>query len=343
MDIERSWQAAKVDHDSHDLILSAALVGEENTSADVLGGTVRELSALLSTRVTLAAIEQRKHELVMLHACAIALPEGDVVAFVGPSGRGKTTLATALGRHFGYVTDETVGIAADGTVLPYQKPLSVIDALDPGAKKQVSPAALGLRSLPDRALHIAAIVLLDRDDTAPEPPVVDDVDPVEALVRLVPELSYLPELPNPLQRLADLIDGVGGVRRLHYRESTSVPVLVPEIIGAQRSTNWRPLPVASFTSPSAECYTRVQALDAIAIDEYAVLLLGSRVVVLDGIGPAIWDSLHDGPTLDVVVARVLIAVGPAGDMDPSPLVIAALDAMVDSGVVEYHNCAERTP
>jgi hypothetical protein len=173
--------------------------------------------------------------------------------------------------------------------------------------------------------------------------VVDDVDPVEALVRLVPELSYLPELPTPLQRLAGLIDGVGGVRRLHYRESTSVPVLVPEIVGTRRSTGWRPLPVESSTATPAEGYTRVRALDAIAIDNYAVLLLGSRVVVLDGIGPAIWDSLHDGPALDSIVARVLIAVGPAGDMDPSSLVIAALESMVDSGVVEYHGRPERTP
>ena len=42
------------------------------------------------------------------------------------SGTGKTTAARTLGRHLGYLTDETVSVGPDLDVLPYQKPLSVV-------------------------------------------------------------------------------------------------------------------------------------------------------------------------------------------------------------------------
>src|SRR5690606_2237523 len=57
----------------------------------------------LSSHVTMAAIGHQQGSLVMLHAGALALPDGRVVAFVGPSGRGKTTLTAALSREYGYV------------------------------------------------------------------------------------------------------------------------------------------------------------------------------------------------------------------------------------------------
>ena len=78
--------------------------------------------ASLSIDVTLAALAQRAGELLLLHAAGLAAPDGGgVVVLVGPSGRGKTTAARVLGRHFRYVSDESIGIDTDGTVLPYRR------------------------------------------------------------------------------------------------------------------------------------------------------------------------------------------------------------------------------
>ncbi len=71
------------------------------------------------------AISGLRGEALMLHASAVALDDGRVIGFVGPSGRGKTTASQALGRTYGYVTDETLAIRADGSVVAYPKPLSI--------------------------------------------------------------------------------------------------------------------------------------------------------------------------------------------------------------------------
>ena len=62
--------------------------------------------------ITRAFIEQRQGQLLMFHAGAVADPTtGRSLVYVAPGGTGKSTLTTKLGREFGYLTDETVGIA----------------------------------------------------------------------------------------------------------------------------------------------------------------------------------------------------------------------------------------
>ena len=58
----------------------------------------------------------------MLHACGVADPEGAVIALVAKSGTGKTTASSQLARTFGYITDETVAIRADGTLCRIPSP-----------------------------------------------------------------------------------------------------------------------------------------------------------------------------------------------------------------------------
>ncbi len=155
----------------------------------------------LSQRVTLAALERRRGDLWMLHAAGLAGDDGRVVVLVGPSGRGKTTAARALAATFGYVSDESVAIDDDGRVWPYRKPLSVIEQRG-APKTQRSPSELGLRPLPDAALRVAAIVLLDRRDDAPEQPVIETVDLGDALKDLVSQSSGLTSMPAPLRSIA---------------------------------------------------------------------------------------------------------------------------------------------
>ena len=91
---------------------------------------VESMLASLSINVTLAALRCRAGEVLMLHAAGLATPDGRVVALVGPSGRGKTTVSRILGREFAYVSDESIAITADGAVVPYRKPLSVMRMME---------------------------------------------------------------------------------------------------------------------------------------------------------------------------------------------------------------------
>lgn len=303
---------------------------------DVVSTDLRALAAALSSRVTLAAIEARKSDLVMLHACGVATPDGAVYAFVGPSGRGKTTLAAALGRAFGYVSDETVGVRTDGTVTPYRKPLSVIEPGDAPGKTQRAPGELGLLPLPEEPLRIAAITLIDRDGDRDGPAEVTETDMVESITAIIPELSYLPHLTRPLQRLAELVDRIGGIRRLRYNEASTVAALVTELRRPPRDVpSWSPVPVASATSnPASGQFARVEPLDAIEAEGAYLVLHESDVRVLDGIGPAIWDALATPATLEDVTAHVVQMVGdPGSGGDPEAMVRAALLDLADVGIV----------
>src|SRR3954469_15529505 len=135
----------------------------------------------LTSAVTVALMTRRAGSLLMLHACGLAEPRtGATVALVAPSGTGKTTLARTLGTTWGYVSDETVALEEDGTVLPYPKPLSCLLTPDAEVKHQLAPDDCGLvPAAPD--LHIAAVLLLERRGDAARIPEVDVVPTLHAL------------------------------------------------------------------------------------------------------------------------------------------------------------------
>lgn len=80
----------------------------------------------LTSAITLAAIDQLAGHRMMFHACGLADPvSGATIAFIAPSGTGKTTVARTLGPGLGYVSDETIAVDAELRIVPYPKPLSV--------------------------------------------------------------------------------------------------------------------------------------------------------------------------------------------------------------------------
>jgi hypothetical protein len=188
----------------------------------------------LTQVVTRAAILARAGELMMFHASALCdQRSGATIAMVAPGGTGKTTLVRTLGKGRGYVTDETTGVAGDGSISTYCKPLSVRrpDAGQP--KDEVAPSDVGLRS-PQVRPWLAGMVILRRDREAGQPVVVEQVDVLDALVLLAPETSSLASFDRPLHRLADLVQSVGGLRRVRYHDAADVEPVVREVLGRSR-------------------------------------------------------------------------------------------------------------
>ncbi len=315
--------------------------------------------AALSQAVTLAAIEARRGELWMLHAGGVSDGDGNVVAIVGPSGRGKTTATRALARHYGYVTDETVGIAPDGTVLPYRKPLSILG--DPaGEKAQRSATELGLGSLPPGPLRLSAIVILDRDPGGPDQAVLERCGLAEALPELVEQTSFLADMPGPLRQVAGHVAAVGGVHRVTYREAETLAAVLaplfrprakPEPDGTAASTQPQPQPQTQPEPDDPQAavqlaprYWRGPYLDVIELAastdaeaERLALLQpdasgGATLRIVDGIGPVLWRAADGRPVEELVDAAVSAhGAPPEGDADAA--VAAALDALADEGVL----------
>lgn len=298
----------------------------------------------LSIEVTLAAIKARAGELLILHAAGLALEDGRVVALIGPSGKGKSTASRVLGREFGYVSDESVGISADAAIVAYRKPLSLIEH-DRLPKAQRSPSELGLRPLPAAPLHLAGLVLLDRDDET-EQPRWERVDVAEGIVRLAEQASYLGRLPSPLHAIASHVDSVGGVHRLRYSDAAALPPLIRELAAREPLVTERtPRGSKGVSTPTAasrdktRLYSRLPVIDALGLDDGRMVLLvrgdglRTRAVVLDGIAPTLWRHTVQPTARTEMVEVAVAAYGNPEGADPAELVDAALAELVEAGVM----------
>lgn len=279
-----------------------------------------ELAENLTSRLTVAAILENAGELMMLHACGVAFPEtGAVVALVAKSGTGKTTAASVLAGTYGYVTDETVAIGPDGSVLPYPKPLSVKQG--PGApKRQVGPDELGLLPAPAKPF-IQSIVLLNRiapdqeaDQGAHQEPTLRQLPLADGLLALIPDSSSQAEIDEPLQSLCRLIDRVGGVWQVTYSEAEDLPAALEPLFRKQRRSKpvWeartRPAPAVEAepdATPVPDGWIRrVEPKDAVAVDGDLLVMLEAEIVRLSGIGPAIWEATANAVTLDELAEEI---------------------------------------
>lgn len=316
--IRESWTGAQVQGDPAE---------PDETIVVTPEGDLEALAELLTVKVTLAALERRGGELMMFHACGVADPAGRVAAFVGPSGRGKTTLSRALGAHYGYVSDETVAVDPQLAVSPYRKPLSVVRPGMP--KEQVSPGDAGLLPVPEGPLLLSALVLLERDADHPAP-TIEPVAFPEAIAEIAPQMSYLAELPRPLQTLATLCDRIGGVVRLTYADASTVPPIVPALLDHERvHEDWEPAGI-DVVHPE---FDLSDVTDAIRCGDRVVVLAHRWVSVLDGIAPVIWDALRAGRSTGEIVDDVVAHFGHPEQGDPHDLVRTAIDQLVDARVL----------
>lgn len=317
-------------------------------STTVLADSAEELAQRITSEVTVGAIGALRGQALMLHASAVALDDGRVIGFVGPSGRGKTTASQALGRIYGYVTDETLAVRADGSVVAYPKPLSI--GSWPGVKLTEPASTLGLRAAPVDGLRLAAIVLLDRRPDV-EQPFVERVPIIEALSELVPQTSHLSALEHPLRTLLETVLSTGGVRRVVYSEASSLPSLIDDVLAAVDDDPPVLTDVAKMSQRDCDCfsglieprdvlspverpgaYWRGTYTDALLVDDLLVLLVSGRVVVLTGIGPILWLAA-DGLTEEELRGIALRAhPEPPADVDVDAVIADAVRGMLDERI-----------
>ena len=199
---------------------------------DVPEGRRSRAMVTLTQRVTYAALRAQAGAAVFFHAGGICDPStGAAVVYVAPGGTGKTTLTRTLGRGLGYLSDETIAVRSDGSIMPYLKPLSIRRGGDVTMKDEVAPGELGLRA-PTVAPWIAGLVILRRRDGARlERRAVATLD---AIAALSPETSALAALERPLSRLADVLDRAGGLEIVTYSEADQLRSLVDEVLRRTR-------------------------------------------------------------------------------------------------------------
>lgn len=296
------------------------------------------LSAL-STDVTIKALAHRRHDPIwMLHAAGLATDDGRVVVLSAASGTGKTTAARHLSKRYAYVSDETIGIDDTGRVVPYRKPLSIIEQ-DVVPKAQVALSSIGgAHPLPDE-LRVAKIVVIDRSPEGPEVPEVELLDVADALALLGPQTSYLSDGPAPLQRIAALLAATGGAVRLRYREVTGIDGIIDALLDVEPT----PVPpIVARTAPvvdasAAEAYRRAETVDELVLESRVAVLrrtpTGGQVHVLDGIGPTIWSAAAGGSSLVQLVDAVVSAHGEPADGDPVTIVQTAVQVLIADGIL----------
>lgn len=259
--------------------------------------TFEGLAETITSEITLAAILERAGEMIMMHACAVADPEtGAVVALVAKSGTGKTTASSVLGRELAYITDETVAIRLDGTILPYPKPLSLKQP-EGGAKLQVGPDELQLLPAP-RQSFISAIVLLNRVTGGGRlEPLLEPVGLADAVLALVPDTSSQSAMDEPLQSLCRVIDRAGGVWKVTYSEAKDLAAALWPLL---RSGSGHPAATpAEWSVPASQgsagpvpsgWLRRVSPVDAIEVDGDLLVLMASEITRLSGIAPVMWHA-----------------------------------------------------
>lgn len=286
----------------------------------------------LATLTTRVAIEAAAGRLLMFHAAAVSDPDGRALVLVAPSGTGKTTAAAVLGRAgFGYLTDEAVAIDDGARVLPYPKPLSVVQAS--GGKVQHGPDELGLGATKDDA-SVRRVVLLDRGSEG-VPPRLERVPLLDALVALIPQTSALPSLARPLQRLCDLADRCGGVYRLTYGQIGEAAGLLGALLAGPVGPTepWSVLapPPDDLEGRVRTGLRRVACLDAVRAGGEALLLVGSLPVRLSPVGLSVWLAVDGAAALSDLVAAAVRDHGP--HPDALAVVRDAVQRMLDLGAL----------
>lgn len=317
---------------------SRCLAGPEDVGTATvqrMPGGFAQANESLTSHITLAAIEQQAGKLMMFHACGLADPlTGATLAFIAPSGTGKTTLARTLGTGLGYVSDETIAVAHNLGITAYPKPLSVKQP-EPGTpKRQEGPEQHQLGATPPAPV-LQSIVLLSR--SAENGRIrVEDVPLPDALLELTPQLSALPRMDRGLVQLCTMIEACGGVRRVRYAEARDIVQVLPQLAARKGGSSpaWTRLETSPIPgSPAAGTgLRRARVQDAVESEGTMLVLAGSHVMEMSPLGALVWELTGDWIGRDALLQAVVDTIGEHSSA--ASLLNAALDELLRRGVLE---------
>ncbi|NYF98100.1 hypothetical protein [Janibacter cremeus] len=315
----------------------------------------------LSRELTRKGLMRLRGRVTLLHAAALADASGRAIALVAPSGGGKSTATSVLGRRLGYLSDETLVLLEDHGIAPHPKPPSlVVDPDDRWRKDEPAPDELDLGPTPGQA-RLARLLTLERDEDVTEP-AIEPVGLIDQLLAVLPETSSTWLVPAGLDRLARAVTVGGPPARLRYAEVDTCHDLVREHLAAPetQAPTWEHLPpdeAERLRPDEAERRTveqvrggepaisqesdddldgsdglvRAPWSDAIAHDGEVLVLAGARPLRLAGAGATIWLAARNERTLDELTDVVVAELG--DHPDSSALVRAAVVDLLDHGVL----------
>ena len=339
-----------------DLRIMSADLHEQEPVSDletiVIGDDKEDAPYTISRAITTRSISRRRGEALMLHGVGVSAPDGRTVALVAPSGTGKTTAAKALGRHLGYVSDETVIVEPSGRIRPYAKPLSIItDTTRAHVKHEHSPDDLGLlHATPDESLVLGAMVILRREKDLPGPELSSE-PLIDAILETIPETSSLPTLEHPLDRLCWALTRSGGPFKLRYPEIEDCIDLVVGLTRADPDRDadaptWQHIPgeqrepaavqdTATGHDPTTvewgALLVRTRWDDAILAEGEAILLRDLVPVRLSPVGTLLWHGADTPTSIADLHDQVVDRIGP--HPRAHALVLEAAQLLVDAKIL----------
>ncbi|MBS1699368.1 MAG: hypothetical protein JST25_13310 [Actinobacteria bacterium] len=259
-----------------------------------------------SRAVTQAAIDRHAGSALLFHAAGLTSADGQRgVVLVAASGTGKSTAASRLGQHLGYLSDELVMLDAQQRLQGLPKPLSIVVPGFPGSKDELSPDELGLGPTPGAPPLLSALVCLSRSPDAGAPH-LQAITMHDLIAETVSQTSSLWRVDHPLQQLALAAEKAGGPYRLHYSEIAEAEPLLLELFdrpdaGArawvahtpgenQRWTARDPGAVGDAQGLDGVYVVRAPWTDAIEHDGEVSILAGQNFTRIAGIAATIWLS-----------------------------------------------------
>ena len=317
---------------------SRCLAAQDRNAASIVRrnpGDFAQANESLTSAITLAAIEQLAGRFMMFHACGLEDPvSGATVAFIAPSGTGKTTLAMSLGTKLGYISDETIAVDADMRIVTYPKPLSIKQDQPGIPKHQLSPDKLHLGPTPS-APTLQTIAILDRN-SANNSASLDSIALVDAILELTPQLSALSRLDRGLVQLCQMIDSCGGVKRISYAEASDIEGLLPALMRPTRTaqkSRWRALDLlpGNEVPKQGQALRRAPLQDAVEVDDVVLLLAESRVIELGPLGTVIWDLSYEWISSSSLLQAVIEILG--DHSSSAALFDAAVEELVSQRVL----------
>ncbi|PYI37342.1 hypothetical protein CVS30_16145 [Arthrobacter psychrolactophilus] len=318
---------------------SRCLIEPAQTSVGVVtrpAGDFERANEYLTSTITLGAIEYLAGQFMMFHACGLSDPlTGATVAFIAPSGTGKTTVARTLGTDWGYVSDETITVHSDLSIISYPKPLSVKQPDPKSPKLQEGPDSFSLGATPPAPV-LSKITLLNRRSES-TPVSLEPVPLAAAVLELTPQLSALAKMDRGLVQLCTMIQDCGGVQKIIYSEAATIAGILPDLVKGNERTEaseWFPLEltVDEKDAITGQGLRRTEIQDGVEIDGAVFLLVNSKVLELGPLGALVWKLAESWISKETLLEQVVVEIGdhPAA----AELLDVAIEELLSSGVLQ---------